>query len=120
VESAHDCAEGGLAITLAECCFDTPFGVTADLPAVEQVSGAFAVNATLFGESASRVVVSVRPDDRERLMALAAEHGVAAQLIGETGGKRIALKVDGKMVLDAGAAAAERAWATAIETKMQR
>ena len=120
VESAHDCAEGGLAITLAECCFDTSLGVTADLPAVEGISGAFAVNATLFGESASRIVVSVRPDDRERLMALAVEHGVAAQLIGETGGHRIALKVDGKMVLDAEAAAAERAWATAIETKMQR
>ena len=28
IESAHDCAEGGLAVALAECCFDTPFGVS--------------------------------------------------------------------------------------------
>ena len=28
IESAHDCAEGGLAVTLAECCFDTALGVT--------------------------------------------------------------------------------------------
>jgi phosphoribosylformylglycinamidine (FGAM) synthase-like enzyme len=120
VESAHDCAEGGLAVTLAECCFDTPFGITADVPGVTSVPDAFRVNATLFGESASRIVVSVRAEQRERLIALAGALGVPAQLIGETGGSRIALKVDGKMVIDVEAAAAERAWATAIETKMQR
>ena len=27
IRSAHDCVEGGVAVTLAECCFDTPFGV---------------------------------------------------------------------------------------------
>jgi len=120
VESAHDCAEGGLAVTLAECCFDTPFGIAANIASVASVPAPFRVNATLFGESASRIVVSLRAEHLETLMALAASLSVPAQLIGETGGSRIALKVDGKMVIDVEAAAAERAWATAIETTMQR
>src|SRR6187402_761833 len=73
IESAHDCSEGGLAITLAECTFDTEgLGVSADVTAV-RVAGAggkpgtppdpsdvdgLAINATMFGESASRIVVS--------------------------------------------------------------
>src|SRR5688500_4398189 len=61
IESAHDCSEGGLAITLAECTFDTGgLGVSADLTAVVcETDDTFSVNATLFGESASRIVISV-------------------------------------------------------------
>ena len=54
VQSAHDCSDGGIAVTLAECAFDTGgIGLKVNLP--KTVSDA----ATLFGESASRVVVSV-------------------------------------------------------------
>ena len=61
IESAHDCSEGGLAVTLAECTFDTGgLGVSADITAVaSERNPSFCVNATLFGESASRIVVSV-------------------------------------------------------------
>ena len=60
--SAHDCAEGGLAVTLAECCFDTD-GVGADVSIASAASdgGVDRLAATLFGESASRAVVSVDP-----------------------------------------------------------
>ena len=121
LESAHDCAEGGLAVTMAECCFDTPFGVVADVPAVTvDVPPPFRVHATLFGESASRVVVSVRPEQITRLRELARELAVPATLIGETGGSRIMLKVDGATVLDMAASEAEHRWATAIEKLMDR
>ncbi len=59
VQSAHDCAEGGLAVTLAECSFDTGgIGADVDVPAVDDVPGGLTVDATLFSESASRVVIS--------------------------------------------------------------
>jgi phosphoribosylformylglycinamidine synthase len=120
VESAHDCAEGGLAVALAECCFDTPYGVTVDLGSVTSVPASYRPVATLFGESASRVVVSVRPERLERLRALAAEHGVPAHEIGRTGGDRITLKVDGVTVVDVNARNAEAAWASAIEARMAK
>ena len=63
LESAHDCAEGGLAVTLAECCFDTGgIGAAVDLVTIDSAEGGDRLTATLFGESASRVVVSVAPD----------------------------------------------------------
>jgi phosphoribosylformylglycinamidine synthase II len=120
VESAHDCAEGGLAVTLAECCFDTPFGVTADIAATDNVPAAFRVQAALFGESASRVVVSVRPEKVDPLRALAGQLGVPLHVIGATGGDRITLKVDGTTVVDVVASQAETRWATAIESTMAR
>jgi phosphoribosylformylglycinamidine synthase len=120
VESAHDCAEGGLAVTLAECCFDTQVGVSVDLPGVANVPAPFRVNATLFGESASRVVVSVRPENVDALHALAAACGVPAVVIGQTGGERVTLRVDGAVAVDVAVAQAETEWATAIERKMAR
>src|SRR5262249_40144948 len=64
LRSAHDCSDGGLAVTVAECCFDTNgMGAEVSVRGVE-VSRDNGVNvaAALFGESASRVVISVAPD----------------------------------------------------------
>ncbi len=120
IESAHDCAEGGLAVTLAECCFDGGLGVRADVASVGEVPLAFRVHATLFGESASRIVVSATSDGLERLLAAARELNVPAQAIGTVGGDRITLAVDGETVVDVALAAAEDAWATCIERRMTR
>jgi phosphoribosylformylglycinamidine synthase len=120
IESAHDCAEGGLAVTLAESAFDTPFGVVAEVASSTNVPGAFRVQATLFGESASRVVVSARPEQADRLRALAASHGVPVQALGTTGGDRLTFKVDGTVVIDVATKEAETVWATAIEKMMAR
>ncbi len=66
--SAHDCAEGGLGVTLAECTFDTGgLGVDVDLPrASGEAPESWAVDATLFGESPTRVVLSTTSDAGRR------------------------------------------------------
>jgi phosphoribosylformylglycinamidine synthase len=120
IESAHDCAEGGLAVALAECCFDTAFGVDAEIETVSSVLPAFALQATLFGESASRVIVSARPETVDALLQAAREAGVTAATIGTVTGKRIRIVVGGRAAIDVEVADAEAAWATAIEQKMQR
>jgi phosphoribosylformylglycinamidine synthase II len=119
IDSAHDCSEGGLAITLSEACFDTGgLGVSADVPSVSDVPDVIRIDATLFGESASRVVVSSDGDRVERLLAGARQAGVPARVIGQTGGDRIQIHVDGMEALDVPVADAEEGWATAIERKM--
>ncbi|MEO7134447.1 MAG: phosphoribosylformylglycinamidine synthase subunit PurL [Vicinamibacterales bacterium] len=122
VESAHDCSEGGLAITLAECTFDTGgLGVSADLTAVGcETDDSFSVNATLFGESASRIVISVSSHHLDHVMKHAVEAGVTAREIGRIGGEHIRLSVNGQVAIDTPVASAEIAWATAIENKMRR
>src|SRR5206468_906740 len=88
IQSAHDCSDGGLAVTVAECCFDTN-GVGVEVAVDgEQVSRSGAVNraAALFGESASRVVVSASADRAADVLARAAAAAVAARIVGRTGG----------------------------------
>jgi phosphoribosylformylglycinamidine synthase II len=121
IESAHDCSEGGLAVALAECCFDTGgIGVRADVAGVPGPVPGGVVNATLFGESASRVIVSLPEADVPALLKRASSAGVPATLIGSTGGPRISIAVDGQPAIDVEVAAAEQVWATAIESKMSR
>ena len=116
IRSAHDCSDGGLAVTLAECCFDTN-GTGAEVSiAVADAARDATLNAAaaLFGESASRVVVSVVPDDVTTMLARAAAANVPARVIGQTGGNLLRIAVGGEMVIDQSVDDAERAWASAI------
>jgi phosphoribosylformylglycinamidine synthase len=80
VRSAHDTAEGGLAVALAESAFgEAPFGVDV------QLDDALPANALLFGEAQGRVVVSCGEDDVEELLEIAREHSVPAKRIGTVG-----------------------------------
>ena len=117
VRSAHDCSDGGIAVTLAECCFGTN-GIGAEVSiAGLQVGRPPAANvaAALFGESASRVVVSVVPEDVTRVLERAAASGVPAAVIGQTGGSQLRIAVGGAIVIDQSVDDAERLWSGAIE-----
>jgi phosphoribosylformylglycinamidine synthase len=116
VQSAHDCAEGGLAVTIAECSFDTGgVGADIDVPALDDVPAALAVDATLFSESASRVVISTPADRLEQVLALAREHDVPAAHIGRTTAHRLVMRVGGRIALDVPVDLAEQAWKTGLE-----
>ncbi|HET7695472.1 MAG TPA: phosphoribosylformylglycinamidine synthase subunit PurL [Vicinamibacterales bacterium] len=111
LRSAHDCSDGGIAVTLAECSFDTGgVGVTADL----------ASEVELFSETASRIVVSVEASKEQELLARAAAAGVPARRIGTTGGSRLAIHVDGRSAIDVAVTEAERLWSTALERYFKR
>jgi phosphoribosylformylglycinamidine synthase len=117
IRSAHDCSDGGLAVTLAECCFGSGAGASVSVDEVA-ISGAPALSrvATLFGESASRVVVSAASSDVAEVLARSAAAGVAARAIGHTGGSSLRIDVGGRPGLDMFVERAERVWASALET----
>jgi phosphoribosylformylglycinamidine synthase II len=116
VRSAHDCSDGGIAVTIAESAFDTG-GVGADV-SIDPVQVArderTNVAAALFGESSSRVILSVGPGDFTAVLERAAAARVPARVIGETGGNRLRMAVGGTVVIDQPVDAAEQAWASAI------
>lgn len=61
VRSAHDCAEGGIAVALAEACIAGRLGAEINLGLTENhVERRW--DEVLFGESASRILVSVKPE----------------------------------------------------------
>jgi phosphoribosylformylglycinamidine synthase len=109
-----------VAITLAECCFDTSLGVEVGLTGVPGAPAAYRDTAALFSESASRVVVSVAPAQLSTLLALASAKGVPATQIGRVGGNRIQIAVDGTQVVNELVSDAERIWATAIESWFEK
>ncbi len=90
LHSAHDCAEGGLACTLAESALasgETPLGLMVKLD--DDLSPV----ATLFAEGHGRVVVSCAPDQAEEVLRLAERHGVPARAIGEVGAPSGAFRI---------------------------
>lgn len=111
VKSAHDCSEGGLAVALAESCIsqliarETPrlIGATVDLSAVAAVcdrrkDGAdtaplqVRLDALLFGETQSRVVISCKALDAVKVVERAKLMGVPAVQIGKVGGDKLTVK----------------------------
>jgi phosphoribosylformylglycinamidine synthase len=111
VTAAHDCAEGGLAVTLAEACVSgrEPIGCSVDLPAAERA------DLPLFGEGPSRVVVAVAPERAREFEALMAESAIPWRWIGATGGERVRVTLGGETVIDAALDTLERAWRTGFE-----
>lgn len=76
VASAHDCAEGGLAVAVAESAFTNQLGVdiTVEMP-VEN----------LFAETQSRFVLSVKPEKQAEFEALAVDKAVKIGEVTNTG-----------------------------------
>ncbi|MPZ49855.1 MAG: phosphoribosylformylglycinamidine synthase subunit PurL [Dehalococcoidia bacterium] len=86
LRSAHDCSHGGLAVTLAESCLQRGIGFISE---GLKLSGRR--DAALFGETASRIVVSVGQDDVADLQGLLSREGVPYVRLGRTGGNRLLL-----------------------------
>jgi len=118
IRSAHDCADGGFAVALAECCFTGGPGADVSVPAAASTeageSSFDAATSALFAESASRAIVSVAGGQTEALLARAAALGVPAAVIGRTGGGRIVIRVDGVAAIDCAVAEAEQHWANGL------
>jgi len=78
--SAHDIAEGGLAVALAECCLAGAIGATVTVPAGDELA------AALFGEGPGGFLVSAPAELIGRL-----EQGAGARMIGTVGGDALRL-----------------------------
>ncbi|MEY2484002.1 MAG: phosphoribosylformylglycinamidine synthase subunit PurL [Verrucomicrobiota bacterium] len=88
VRSAHDCSEGGLAVALAESCFNPAglLGAEIDLqPAIQN----------LFNESQSRILVSCAPDSAERVLSQLKAQNIPHRRLGEVSTKTLSIKGSG-------------------------
>jgi phosphoribosylformylglycinamidine synthase subunit PurL len=96
VKSAHDCSDGGLAVALAESCIsqqiarETPrlIGANVDLSAFKGPR----VDALLFGETQSRVVITTSAVNAGKVLEQAKILGVPATKIGTVGGSALQIK----------------------------
>ena len=118
--SAHDCSEGGLGVALAECCITAPDGAVGATLAVEAVGAGGRLDALLFGEAPTRVIVSVSPEDRDRMETLLRGAGVPLQMLGKVGGARLTIAAGGAAVVDLDVNDLRRAWRGALPALLAR
>jgi phosphoribosylformylglycinamidine synthase len=86
IQSAHDISEGGLFITLLESGFVAGFGFEA-----AQQDSSLRADAFWFGESQSRVVVSVSPSKQHAFESMLAASGIKSTLLGNVKGKDVVI-----------------------------
>jgi phosphoribosylformylglycinamidine synthase II len=89
--SAHDCSEGGFAVAVAESALSNaarPFGAELTVD-----HGRLRRDSVLFGESQSRVLVSVKPENKEAVVRLAHDAGVPCTNVGRVGGDRLIISI---------------------------
>ncbi|MEO8440643.1 MAG: phosphoribosylformylglycinamidine synthase subunit PurL [Spartobacteria bacterium] len=94
VRSAHDCSEGGLAVALAESCFNPAgsLGAEIDLPAGREMR----LDQILFNESQSRIVISTVPENVDAVLQSSQRRGVPARRLGTVGGNELRVTVSGQ------------------------
>jgi phosphoribosylformylglycinamidine synthase len=96
VQSAHDCAEGGLAVAVAECCFseltarNTPRMMGAEIDLAEFAD--HRLDALLFGEAMGRIIITTSELDAVKAVGRARLMGVPARRIGTVGGDELKIK----------------------------
>jgi phosphoribosylformylglycinamidine synthase II len=118
VRSAHDCADGGLAVALAECCTmdrEAQRGATVDLAHWRDIPA----RALLFGEAQGRVVISSTMPDT--VLSIARKHGVPGRIVGQVGALGAPLHITtGTAELTAALAALDEAYHEAIPRIMSQ
>jgi len=117
IKAAHDCSEGGMAVALAEACIASPY---------EKIQGAkielntdfTRKDALLFGESQSRIIVSIRPDRLSGLQRITYSLQVPTTVIGQVGGERLTIALKGQKVIDIPIQDLKQVWRGAIRDQM--
>jgi phosphoribosylformylglycinamidine synthase II len=100
VKSAHDCAEGGIAVALAESCFNPTglYGAEVDLcshgPTGRPETGHRPLATALFNESQSRIVISVAAENLDKTLSKLREGGIPHSHLGEVTGDELRIRAN--------------------------
>jgi phosphoribosylformylglycinamidine synthase subunit PurL len=105
VRSAHDCSEGGLAVALAECCFNPDALLGAEINFEDcggsRAGGAgdkpAATNAAiLFNESQSRIIISCDPKNTGRILSELKSKNIPHAQIGTVTADNLRISLNGE------------------------
>ncbi|HEY0461231.1 MAG TPA: phosphoribosylformylglycinamidine synthase subunit PurL [Pyrinomonadaceae bacterium] len=119
LKSAHDCADGGLAVTLAESCFSS-FNNPANGAEIELSNPAnLSPEALLFGETPSRIVISFAPENLEKVKEIAQSNNCPVEIIGKVTGDALKINMNGAAAVSEKVAALETAWKTSLENQLE-
>jgi phosphoribosylformylglycinamidine synthase subunit PurL len=116
VESAHDCSDGGLAVALAETGFvKTQPGANYVGAEIDLNSNGLFAEGILFGETASRVLLSCDPKKTSDIQQIAVRWGVRANRIGRTVPEKLVIRIDGRPAVSANVSELRQVWDSALK-----
>jgi phosphoribosylformylglycinamidine synthase subunit PurL len=116
LKSAHDCADGGLAVTIAESCFSS-LNNEANGAEIELSNEKISAASLLFGETPSRIVISFAPENLEKVKEIAGD--CPLEIIGAVSGADLKIKIGGEEKISASVAELENVWKTALEKRLE-
>jgi phosphoribosylformylglycinamidine synthase subunit PurL len=117
IKSAHDCAEGGLTVAIAESCISGKKGANINLNCEENQR----LDKLLFGEVASYIIVSISPENVNQFeellnQNLTGNYGKIGEVSAlETGLK---IKINNAVVIDLKVEQLTESWSKAIERRL--
>ncbi len=114
VDSVHDCSDGGVAVALAEKAFARGVGARVNLAA-----NGLPAEFVLFGEDASRILLSCDPGSVSRIQQVAEKYGVVADVLGETIPERLEISLDGQVVISAAISELNQVYESALESSLR-
>ena len=117
IKSAHDCSEGGLAVTLSESCIsnkDRKIGAVIDLN--ENMRS----DALLFGETQSRIIITASPAKIDSLKNVLEGYKIPYTLIGKVGGERLIINNNSSRLIDISIDNLNNAWRDSIRNMMNK
>jgi phosphoribosylformylglycinamidine synthase II len=116
VRSAHDLAEGGLLVALAECAI----GGAKQVGATVKVEGVCSrLDGLLFGESQSRALLTVKADEAAEIVALIEAQKVPVRRLGLVGGADLAIEIAGKRKFTWKVAELHQIWDQALDSYLE-
>ena len=116
--SAHDCADGGLAVALAESCFSSlnrgGIGAEIDIPETSLSS-----TSALFSESPSRIILSFPASSLAAVQTLAERANCPTTMLGHVGGSRLQIKLGEEQVISSYVDELETVWRESLAKKLE-
>ena len=118
IHAAHDLAEGGLLVCLAEMLFGVEkLGASVSLP---DLGSSGRLDSLLFGESQARAVIAVKSADREAVLNAAQSIGLSPHFLGQTNeSDELKVEVGSRSVLNSQVSGLKNAWESAIPKRME-
>jgi len=119
INSAHDCSEGGLAVSLSESSIANAKGMLgAAIKLNDAKNKDIRIDEILFGEAPSRIVVSLDKDNLSALEKIAEKYSVSCQVLGNVAGEKLTVEYKTKTVIDVPCAELSKAWRNAIPSRL--
>jgi phosphoribosylformylglycinamidine synthase len=117
LRSAHDCADGGLAVALAESCFSSLN--RAALGADIDLTGDYDLATRLFSETPSRIIISFDESALGKIEEIVTAAGCPLTLLGKVGSDRLRIRSDGEEVIQLDVTDVEAAWRSSLKNRLQ-